>query len=478
MRRIRVKNIKYIRSRIMKKLKIFAVIMTVFMLFTACTAAEKEIVPEYDPNAKADEIDLLGYEFIIAALSHGGQYPLNPESGSTARADQLLQRYKETEEKYNVEITLIDGCDTGRYQTLLAADMKYADLMFTVMHHVMRGPMQQGLYMPFSDMNIDLHSGLYGTPGSLEAGLFGDDYYAIIAYYWGFPAADTMPAMWFNPAVISEYQQASPHELYENGEWTWDKLESMCEAIRDTSDPDENMHTYALAYTSEPYLEFAALFSNNARFVQKGADGKLSYALNSPEAIEALTFVRSLAERQLICDGGDRPNITPFVENRRAFFVEFTHLGLSDEGRENLAYRMESAYEWIVFPEGPSANGSKSRTSFSYNSRFFYAPINTDPEVQAILLPYMFQPLPGDTTETWQDDFERSTFFSTASFEHFQTIRDEAFFDYTIYTPFSGALQTNLLGVTRGKKAATEALVEIENEMQASLDNLYNNYME
>ena len=70
----------------MKKLKIFAVIMTVFMLFTACTAAEKEIVPEYDPNAKADEIDLLGYEFIIAALSHGGQYPLNPESGSTARA--------------------------------------------------------------------------------------------------------------------------------------------------------------------------------------------------------------------------------------------------------------------------------------------------------------------------------------------------------------------------------------------------------
>jgi len=95
------------RSRIFN---ILSLILTVFILFTACSSgAADEIVPEYDPNAKANEIDLLGYEFIIAALSHGGQYPLNPESGSTARADQLLQRYKETEEKYNVEITLIDG---------------------------------------------------------------------------------------------------------------------------------------------------------------------------------------------------------------------------------------------------------------------------------------------------------------------------------------------------------------------------------
>ena len=121
-----------------------------------------------------------------------------------------------------------------------------------------------------NNVDIDLFSGLYGTPGALEAGLFGNEYYSIIAYYWGFPSPYTMPAMWFNPRVISTYQQTSPHELNEQGEWTWAALEQMCEVINDTSDPDENKHTYALAYTSEPYLEFAALFSNNARIVTKG----------------------------------------------------------------------------------------------------------------------------------------------------------------------------------------------------------------
>lgn len=463
----------------MKFVKLLALILALLTVITACDTAKAEIVPEYNGEMAEGDIDLLGYEFIIAATSHGGQYPLNPESGNTARGDQLLQRYKETEEKFNVKISLIDGCDTGRYQTLLAANMKYADLMFTVIHQIQRGSLQQGLYMPFSDMNIDLDSGLYGTPEALETGHFGDDYYAIIAYYWGFPAADTMPAMWFNPYVISTYQQASPHELNEQGEWNWDALETMCEAINDTSDPNEENHVYALAYTNEPYLEFAAMFSNNARIVTKNADGKLVYSLNSKKALEALEFIGSLAERQLICDGGDRQNITPFVENRRAFFVEFTHLGLSDEGRENLAFEMQDAYEWIYFPQGPSnTDGNLSRTSFSYNSRFFYAPINSDPEVHEVLLPYMFEPLPGDTYETWQDDFARSTFFSDESFECFQVIRDEAFFDYTVYVPFSDVLYPNIMNVTKGKQTATEALTAIEEKMQASLDKLYNNYME
>ena len=90
-------------------LKVLSLVTVLFMIFTACATTAEEIIPEYDPSIDKEDIDLLGYEFIIAALSHGGQYPLNPESGSTARADQLLQRYKETEDKFNVKISLIDG---------------------------------------------------------------------------------------------------------------------------------------------------------------------------------------------------------------------------------------------------------------------------------------------------------------------------------------------------------------------------------
>ena len=467
-----------IRSNFLKVLSVF---LTAFVILTACSSSQtEEIVPEYNPQAGSGEIDLLGYEYTFAAATHGGgEYQLSPEPGADVRGDKLLQRYKDTEEKYNVKIKVLDGCDLGMFKNQYAAGMKYADLMVAKIGDVFGGKyIQNGYFMPFSDMDIDLDSGLYGTPGTLETGSFGNEYYSIVAYYWGFPSPYTMPAMWFNPRVISNYQQTSPHELNEQGEWTWATLEKMCEAIMDTSDPDEDMHTYALAYTSEPYLEYAAIYSNGARPVTKNADGKLEYTLNSPEAIEALDYIHSLAERKLICDGGDRQNITPFVENRRAFFLEFTHMGLSSEGTGNLSYQMQEAYEWITFPTGPSAGEAPiTRTTYSYHSRIFYAAANSDVEVHSILLPYLFQPLPGETPETWQDDFERNTFFSTASFNYFQQIRDEATFDYTPFIPFS-EMQSNIMAITRGTKSSSETLNSMETAYQESLDKLYNDYLD
>ena len=464
----------------MKALKISILVLLVIALFSACAEAnETEIVPEYSSDFSDDNIDLLGYEFIFSAMTHGGEYPLNPVSGATSRGDKLLARYKETEEKFNVKIKVINECDLGRFMTLYVSGLKYADIMLNMVNSLVHGRyIQNGYFIPFSDMNLDLTSGLYGTPSSLEAGNYKGDYYSIMAYYWGFPSADTMPAMWFNPRVLSEYSQTSPHELDEQGEWTWDTLEKMCEDIHDTSDPDPEKHVYALAYTSEPYLEFAALFSNGARVIEKTDEGRLKYVFNSRESIEALEFIRSLAERDLICDGGDRQNITPFVENRRAFFVEYTHLGLSDEGGQNFSYRMEDAYEWIYFPQGPSYKPGMARTAFSYWSRFFYAPINTDTGVMEVLLPFMFQPLPGETEETWQDDFKRATFFTEESFEYFKILRDEAFCDYLAYSSFTESLQPRLISMTRGNSSIAETVEALAEKMQSSLDSFYNNYLD
>jgi ABC-type glycerol-3-phosphate transport system substrate-binding protein len=466
----------------MKILRVAALMIAFLIAFSACAGnASEEVVPEFDNSGAESDPDLLGYEFTLAAMTHGGLYPLNPTSGESSRGDKLLARYKETEEKYNVKIKLMNESDLTRFMTLYAADIKYADLMFNMVNTLFGGRyIQNGYFIPFSDMDIDLSSGLYGTPQSIEAGYFNGDYYSIVAYYWGFPSADTMPAMWYNPAVISMYQQPDPHELDEQGSWDWTALEDMCEKIHDTSNPDPAMHTYALAYTSEPYLEFAALYSNGARPVTKGADGKLRYSLNTYNAIQALEFISSLRERDLICDGGDRQNIAPFIENRRAFFVEYTHLGLSDEGANNLAYQMQEAYEWILFPKGPDYVQGAGGTSFSYWSRFFYAPLNTDPEVHSILLPFMFRPLPGETVDTWQDEFERSTFFSSASFESFKELRDNAFCDYLAFlgTGFTNTLQPNLLRMTRGTASITETLESIEEKLQTNLDAFYNNYLD
>lgn len=459
----------------------FSLILAFCMVFIMCSCGsqpEAEVIPQYDSADSDSDADLLGYEYKIAAITHGSVYPLNPVSGDTARGDKLLQRYKETEEKFNCKINILDGSDIATFLAYYAANMKYADLMFNAIHQVITGKyLQNGYFAPFSDMDLDLQSGLFGPPAVLEAGNFNGDYYSIIAYYWGFPAADTVPAMWFNPRVISNYQQTSPHELDEQGEWTWATFEKMCEAIHDVSSPDENMRTYAMAYTNLPYLELGALYSNGARAVTKDESGRLVYSFNDQKTIEALEFTNGLAERDLICNGGDRQNIEPFVENRRAFYMEYTHMGLSDEGTQNLSYKMQDAYEWIYFPAGPSYVPGTPRTAYSFNSRFFYAPANSDQEIHSILLPFMFQPLPGETVDTWQDDFSRTTFFTNESFEYFKILRDDTFFDYLVYSSFAGDLEAKLVRMTEGTLSIAETLESMESKMQSTLDNLYNDYL-
>ena len=168
-----------------------------------------------------------------------------------------------------------------------------------------------------------------------------------------------------------------------------------------------------------------------------------------------------------------------FYKRYRALLQYGRFFRLSDEGANNLAYQMSEAYEWILFPKGPSYVEGDGRTSYSYWSRFFYAPLNTDPEVQSILLPFMFRPLPGETEETRQDEFERSTFFSPESFESFKKLRDDAFCDYLGFlgSSFTTTLQPNLLKMTRGTASVAETIDSIEEKLQSALDAFHNDYL-
>ena len=103
--------------------------------------------------------------------------------------------------------------------------------------------------------------------------------------------------------------------------------------------------------------------------------------------------------------------------------------------------------------------------------------MNSDAEVHSLLLPYLLQPLPGETKDTWQDVLKRNNFYTDESFEYFRMIRDEAFYDYTPFIPFSD-YQGKLLQITRGRAAASEVFESIAQQYQSSLDSLYNDYLD
>jgi hypothetical protein len=465
-----------------KSIKLVSLAMFLILIFGACSAAGNETVPEYAMQIDINEADLLGYEYVIAAAAHGSgtlSYAMNPEPGADLRGDRLLQRYRDAEEKYNITITPVNGIDFNLFQAYWAVGRKYADLLFSMLTNIWgNNYIQNGYMYAFSDMDIDLHCGIYDPDPSLEAGRFGDDYYSVMAYYWGLPPADIALNMWFNPVTLSNFRQPSPHELDEQGEWTWQAFESICEAVRDSSDPDINKQTFGCGYTNEVCLETSVLYSNNAKLAEIGEDGKMRFALNSPEAIEAMDFVRSLSDRDLIVDIGDRFNIVHFIEDRSAFFLQYSHIAFAYEGAGNLATRIEHPFEWIYFPRGPHGQDMKARSVYSLWSRFFYAPANSDMSVHEVLLPYLFQPLPGETEETWQDAFERNNFYSSRSFEYYEEMLNTAVYDYSVLVDFNNTIRPALQQITRGNKTAAEAFASIEEKVQGYIDKSYNDFIE
>ncbi|MBO4391811.1 MAG: hypothetical protein J5816_00735, partial [Clostridia bacterium] len=96
----------------MKKSGIIAFYIIFCIILTSCAANAEETVPDYDIVITSENADLLGYEYVIAAGTHGGgQVQLAPEPGSDIRGDRLLQRYKDVEDKFNMKLTVIGECN-------------------------------------------------------------------------------------------------------------------------------------------------------------------------------------------------------------------------------------------------------------------------------------------------------------------------------------------------------------------------------
>ena len=107
----------------MKKLKTSLILLIAFLFLASCSqAAAEEIVPEYDSAVDTENIDLMGYEYTIAAETHGGgEYQLSPEPGANDRGDKLLQRYKDTEKKFNITLNVQNGSSLSTFVTQYAA---------------------------------------------------------------------------------------------------------------------------------------------------------------------------------------------------------------------------------------------------------------------------------------------------------------------------------------------------------------------
>lgn len=160
----------------------------------------------------------------------------------------------------------------------------------------------------------------------------------------------------YNADMIKEAGLTDPRELYENGEWTWEKFSEYCAKL--TKDTDNNGETDIYGYGGDLQLtirEFLA--SNDAILVND--DG--TQALTDPKVLETFAYLGKLYSEQKVA----RPvaddhyeNLTGWINKQNAFGPTQLYV------LQTMAKNIDFEYHIVPFPQGPNGTGESAGQSF------------------------------------------------------------------------------------------------------------------
>ncbi len=308
---------------------------------------EGEKEDEESAERTPEPADLGGYEYTIVTFWPAAYYP--EEEGRSEGSDELLYRMRDLEDAWNFKIKteLLDGgTAVERITTAVMAGDKFADFMDLpgwCFERVRKAGVLADLKeVPGFDLNNPVWEQTYINMSTINGKTYG----------FSNVIPELRNVMFFNKTMLENENQPSPYELIESGEWTWEKFREICKATTKDTDGDGIVDQWGLGGSG--MFDFGILFSNDARIVNKNADGKMEYGLNTPEAIEALNFGKQLVLKDKVVDpniskGDWKAYMAQFMEGKSAFWAFDFYMSSTLNGE------MEDDFGLILFPKGPNA---------------------------------------------------------------------------------------------------------------------------
>ena len=465
---------------------IILIIAFVFSFFSACGTTTEDVAKETNEPEKT-YTDAGGYDFMFKVTKHGVNAPeLAPEVGFSNMGDKILQRYEEVEQTFNMVMTVevIDGTNNNILASNMAGE-KCADLMDTNADTISSGKDELFIAMNEGAYDIDFHSGKYGTEGQIDALTFGDKIYGVRNAYWGIPWPSFKGVLFFNPRLVKEASQPSPFELLESKSWTWANFEDMLLALTYPATADQEAK-YGISITTSGIFPSCAVLSNGAApvYYDEGT-ATYKYGLNDPKALKALDWVQKLIKDDksafYINDWWEKGAIG-LIKGTYAFCAENAWTGFM-EGTSHFATDMEEAYGWAPFPCGPSGEYGKWATEITNEKRYIGIPVTPDGEYDLVLevMDYMFEPLPGETVDSWKTDLEKNFFYDDGgSFKYYLEMMESARTDYS--TVLKNGIRDQSKGVLfayqriiSGVKTPIEMVEMVKPYVESEIDKYLNN---
>lgn len=165
--------------------------------------------------------------------------------------------------------------------------------------------------------------------------------------------------VFFNKRILTE-AGIDPEEIYDlqaSGDWTWDKFEEYLSIVQRDLDSDGVIDI--AGFSDNNGVNTMSVFSNDAAFIGKDANGNFTYALEDPNTLEALEWAAKIINEYRQVPPADAQwdyYKQAFLNGEIAFMPEDAYcMYYNSEDNRGWLTDAEDDFGFVMFPKGPKA---------------------------------------------------------------------------------------------------------------------------
>ncbi len=367
-------------------IKALVLILAFSFVLCACGETVEEIIPEFEMNVDAVDLDGLKLYWGWDAVEGDKYIGFIPD---TANADRVQKRKNEIETKLNCSINMVNS--TNIYDVLRTGVLSGAQTLdmvtggsFSLVEDVRAG------YLSGLSNLIDISNyEKWGYPNMLQSMIWKNDLFGVVPFAWPelvYTSAGHVICV--NEDYINKLVQTDPREFVEKGTWNWDLFEECLEAYTHT---DTNGTVYGMQ-CHDAYFAMNMLLSNGVA-LSEFEDGQVVCGAYTPDGIAALERARNIfqvSHKDCFHSSQAAGDPTVFINGECVTYVAWSY-ELS-QTTKSVMYNMENV-GIIPFPQGPNATPGVYLSYHESLNNTLGIPFNAkDPVISAMIVSDMFEP--------------------------------------------------------------------------------------